>query len=73
GYMGGLKATTLEKLLATKPERVIELAVRGMLPKNRLARHQLRHLKVYAGPSHPHQSQIAASRERQAPAQAVAE
>ncbi len=66
GYMGGLKATTLEKLLATKPQRVIELAVQGMLPRNRLSRQMLRHLKVYAGPSHPHQSQVTASQARQA-------
>jgi large subunit ribosomal protein L13 len=65
GYMGGLKATTLERLLATRPQRVIELAVRGMLPKNRLGRQLYRHLKVYAGPSHPHQSQVTASQRQQ--------
>jgi len=64
GYMGGLKETTLEKMLARKPERVLELAVRGMLPRNRLSRHRLRHMKVYAGPDHPHEAQVNASRKR---------
>lgn len=66
GYMGGLKETVLETMLARHPERVIGLAVRGMLPKNKLARHLLRHLKVYAGPEHPHQAQVAASLKREA-------
>ena len=61
GYMGGLKAITLERMLATHPERVIKAAVKGMLPKNRLSRHLLRHLKVYAGPEHPHEAQVKAS------------
>ena len=56
-YPGGLKETNLRKLLATKPERVIAHAVRGMLPKTRLGRAQLKKLKVYAGPEHPHQAQ----------------
>lgn len=64
GYMGGLKETTLEEMLTRNPRRVIELAVRGMLPRNRLARHLLRHLKVYAGPEHPHEAQVNASRKR---------
>lgn len=63
GYMGGLKVTTLEKMLAQRPQRVIELAVRGMLPKNRLGRRLLRHLKVYPGPDHPHQAQVKASQQ----------
>jgi len=58
GYMGGLKETTLEDMLERNPRRVIELAVRGMLPRNRLSRHLLRHLKVYAGPDHPHGAQV---------------
>lgn len=62
GYMGGLKETTLEEMLAKDPRRVIELAVRGMLPRNRLASHLLRHLKVYSGPDHPHEAQVNASR-----------
>jgi|RhiMetdeSRZDD1v2_1073273.scaffolds.fasta_scaffold123082_4 large subunit ribosomal protein L13 len=58
GYMGGLKETPLGEMLERNPARVIELSVRGMLPRNRLARHQLRHLKVYAGPDHPHEAQV---------------
>ena len=65
GYMGGLKETTLGEMLQKKPERVIELAVRGMLPRNKLARHLLGHLKVYAGPEHPHGAQVGASAKRQ--------
>lgn len=61
GYMGGLKAITLEKMLARHPDRVIKAAVKGMLPGNRLSRHLLRHLKVYAGPEHPHEAQVKAS------------
>ncbi len=64
GYMGGLKETTLSEMMARKPGRVIELAVRGMLPRNRLSRHLLRHMKVYAGPDHPHEAQVNASRKR---------
>jgi large subunit ribosomal protein L13 len=65
GYMGGLKETTLGEMLQRKPERVIELAVRGMLPRNNLAKHLLGHLKVYAGPEHPHGAQVGASVKRQ--------
>ncbi len=57
GYIGNLKAITLEKLLARNPERVIQHAVKGMLPKNSLGRKMLSKLKVYAGPEHPHQAQ----------------
>ncbi len=57
GYPGGLHARTLREQLARDPERVIRLAVRGMLPKNRLGRHMIRKLKVYAGNQHPHQAQ----------------
>lgn len=57
GYPGGVKARTLREQLARNPERVIRLAVRGMLPKNRLGRHMIRKLKVYAGDKHPHQAQ----------------
>ena len=57
GYPGGLKVTTLRKQLQQHPERVIEHAVRGMLPKNRLGRQMLKKLKVYAGPEHPHAAQ----------------
>jgi large subunit ribosomal protein L13 len=57
GYPGGLRATPIGELLARNPRRVIEKAVWGMLPKNRLSRQTLRKLKVYAGPVHPHQAQ----------------
>ena len=56
-YPGGLKESSLRKLLNTKPERVIYYAVKGMLPKTRLGRAQLKKLKVYSGPEHPHQAQ----------------
>ena len=57
GYPGGLTKKTVGELLDTKPQRVVELAVRGMLPKNTLGRAQLKKLKVYAGPDHPHRAQ----------------
>jgi large subunit ribosomal protein L13 len=57
GYPGGLKEVTLRDQLQKFPNRVIEAAVRGMLPKNRLGRRMFKKLKVYAGPSHPHQAQ----------------
>jgi large subunit ribosomal protein L13 len=57
GYPGGLRSRTLEQMLERRPEEVIRLAVKGMLPKNRLARKQLTKLKVYAGPDHPHAAQ----------------
>ena len=57
GYPGGLTSESLEHLLARDPERVVRLAVKGMLPKTRLGRKQLRKLRVYAGPAHPHAAQ----------------
>jgi large subunit ribosomal protein L13 len=57
GYPGGLKATPLAEMLARKPEEVLRIAVRGMLPKNSLGRKMLRKLKIYAGSQHPHQAQ----------------
>lgn len=57
GYPGGLKKITLRNLLQKHPARVVEHAVRGMLPKNRLGRRMFRKLKVYAGPGHPHVAQ----------------
>jgi large subunit ribosomal protein L13 len=57
GYPGGLKTRTLDEMLEKRPEEVIRIAVKGMLPKNRLARKQLTKLKVYAGPEHPHAAQ----------------
>lgn len=58
GYPGGLKRTSYEKLLKEKPERVVEKAIKGMLPHNRLGRAMARKLRVYKGPEHPHQAQI---------------
>lgn len=57
GYPGGLKETSYEVLMRDKPAMVVEKAVRGMLPKNRLGRSMLGKLHVYAGPDHPHQAQ----------------
>ena len=57
GYPGGLSKRTVGELLESKPERLVELAVKGMLPKNTLGRAQLKKLKVYAGPHHPHAAQ----------------
>ncbi|WP_117211593.1 50S ribosomal protein L13 [Allorhizocola rhizosphaerae] len=57
GYPGGLKAVSYEDLLTKNPARAIELAVKGMIPHNRLGRQVLSKLKVYAGPDHPHQAQ----------------
>ena len=57
GYPGGLRTRTLNDMLERQPEEVIRKAVKGMLPRNRLARQQLRKLKVYAGPEHPHAAQ----------------
>lgn len=57
GYIGGLTATHLKDMRSTHPIRIIETAVRGMLPKNALGRAMFRKLKVYVGPEHPHQAQ----------------
>ncbi|MXQ54658.1 50S ribosomal protein L13 [Shimazuella alba] len=57
GFPGGLKSVTAGELRASRPERMIELAVKGMLPKGPLGRSQLKKLKVYAGAEHPHQAQ----------------
>ncbi len=57
GYPGGLRSRTLSEMLDRRPEEVIRIAVKGMLPRNRLARKQLTKLKVYAGPDHPHVAQ----------------
>ncbi len=59
GYVGNLKTFRLGDMLETRPERVIELAVKGMLPRNNQGRHMLRRLKVYAGETHPHEAQVA--------------
>jgi len=58
GYPGGLKSITFAKMLATHPERLVEHAVKGMLPHNRQGRAMARRLKVYAGDTHPHQAQV---------------
>jgi large subunit ribosomal protein L13 len=57
GYPGGLRTRSLQEMLDRRPEEVIRLAVKGMIPRNRLGRQQLRKLKVYAGPDHPHEAQ----------------
>ena len=64
GYPGGLRSESLEHLLARDPEKVVRLAVRGMLPKGRLGRRQLKKLRVYAGPTHPHAAQQPVDRPR---------
>jgi large subunit ribosomal protein L13 len=61
GYPGGLRQMAFKDLIERYPERAIEKAVRGMLPKNRIGAKQFTHLRVYAGPDHPHAGQIAAS------------
>lgn len=66
GYPGGIRSVTAGRLLETKPERVIEAAVKGMLPKGPLGRQMLRKLKVYAGTEHPHAAQRPEPREIQA-------
>lgn len=60
GYHGGLKEEVMAHLLQRAPTMVIKKAVKGMLPKNALARHMLARLKVYAGPTHPHEAQVRA-------------
>ena len=57
GYPGGLKQRTLREQLERRPTEVLRMAVKGMLPKNRLAARQLTKLKIYAGPEHPHEAQ----------------
>ncbi len=57
GYPGGIRSRTLGEMLERRPEEVLRKAVKGMLPRNRLARKQLTKLKIYAGPEHPHEAQ----------------
>jgi large subunit ribosomal protein L13 len=66
GYPGGLRQRNLGQMLERRPEEVIRLAVRGMLPRTRLGRAQFRKLKVYAGPDHPHEAQKPAPMEIEA-------
>ncbi len=74
GYPGNLRKRTFAEQMARRPERVLERAVWGMLPKGPLGKHMRRHLKIYAGPDHPHQSQVAGSlRAQEATARAEAE
>jgi large subunit ribosomal protein L13 len=61
GYLGSLRAVSLQRMMSSRPERVIEHAVKGMLPKTSLGRSMFRKLRVYAGPTHPHQGQVSAS------------
>ena len=56
-YVGGMRETTLREMMAKKPEKVVELAVKGMLPKGPLGRAMIKKLFVYAGPEHPHAAQ----------------
>ncbi len=58
GYVGNLKSFILRDMLESHPDRVLQLAVKGMLPRNKLGREMLKRLKVYAGDSHPHQAQL---------------
>jgi len=57
GFVGGIKSRTAKEILAKEPEELIRMAVKGMLPKNKLGRAQLKKLKVYAGSEHPHEAQ----------------
>ena len=57
GYVGGIKEVSAQKLMATKPEDLFKIAVKGMLPKNSLGRHMLSKLKIYSGSEHPHAAQ----------------
>ena len=75
GYPGGLTETPYMRVLERHPERIVQAAVKGMIPHNRLGRKILRHLKVYAGPEHPHEAQVNAGKgkENTEPSQANAE
>jgi large subunit ribosomal protein L13 len=57
GFPGGIKSITAGKLIEKKPEDLIRIAVKGMLPKNKIARHMLNKLKIYSGATHPHEAQ----------------
>ncbi len=67
GYIGNMRTFSLRDMLATHPERVIEMAVKGMLPRTKLGRDMLKRLKVYRGDSHPHQAQIKPSPQAEVP------
>ncbi|MBI4310431.1 MAG: 50S ribosomal protein L13 [Chloroflexi bacterium] len=68
GYRGGLTKTSYEDMLERHPEHALRKAVKGMLPKNFLAVHMLKRLKIYPGPDHPHQAQVAGSQKEEAKA-----
>ena len=70
GYPGGLKETPYARMLERHPERIVQQAVKGMLPHNRLSRKILRHLKVYGGPDHPHEAQVNAGKGKASAVQA---
>ena len=72
GYLGGLKEVRLDEQLRRHPDRVIRAAVWGMIPKGRLGRAQIRHLKIYAGPDHPHEAQVRAGEGKNRRAQEAA-
>ncbi len=65
GYPGGLKETVLDKMMDKHPDRVVQKAVKGMLPHNRLSRKLLGHLKIYGGPEHPHSAQVNAGKAKE--------
>ena len=65
GYVGNLRTTSLQRMMETHPERVIQLAVKGMLPRNNLGRQMLTRLKIYAGDQHPHEAQVKGAENRQ--------
>ncbi|MFN8532052.1 MAG: 50S ribosomal protein L13 [Dehalococcoidia bacterium] len=69
-YPGGLRAVSMQKMLDTHPTRIIELAVKGMLPDTKLGRAQIKKLKVYAGPTHPHERHISGLVRQKAAAEA---
>ncbi|MBI4287654.1 MAG: 50S ribosomal protein L13 [Chloroflexi bacterium] len=73
GYPGGLRSTNWEKLIQAHPDRVIRWAVEGMLPKNTLGKAMLKKLKVYDGPTHPHEAQVGTVKAAEAPAKEGAE
>jgi len=58
GYVGNLKTFRLRELMDSRPDRVLQLAVKGMLPKNHMGRQMLKRLKIYSGPDHPHEAQV---------------
>ncbi|MCH8897558.1 MAG: 50S ribosomal protein L13 [Chloroflexi bacterium] len=65
GYVGNLKTFTLRDMLEDRPERVLQLAVKGMLPSNHQGRQMLRRLKIYTGNEHPHEAQVGKNTEQQ--------